>query len=152
MIKFSLTKQVRKLYQPKRADFKKWLTLSLIKHYKIVYIDVIIVSNKISQELNSKYHNKNYPTNVISLEYEQTRKGFDILNGELILCDDIIVEEATQQNISILEHYAHMVVHGVLHLQGLNHIDEHDAEKMEDLETIIMQKLGFSDPYRRKKL
>lgn len=150
MIKFSLTKQVRRIHQPKRADIKNWLISSLIKHYNIVYIDVIIVSKKASQEINNTYRQKDYPTNVISLEYEQTRDDFAILNGEIVLCDEVIVQEAREQNKPVLEHYAHMVIHGILHLQGFDHIEGKKAQEMENLETKIMQKLGFSDPYRRK--
>lgn len=100
-----------------------------------------------SAQLNYNYRNKNYPTNVISLEYSESRDEYAHLYGELILCDSIIVKEAVEQNKSVAAHYAHMIIHGILHLQGLEHDTDEKAEYMENLETQIMQKLGLTNPY-----
>lgn len=147
MLHLSLTKQVRKAYQPKRTDVQKWLRQSLIYTYKNITLDVSIVSSSICAQLNQDYRQKNYPTNVISLEYANTRDEFSMLSGELILCDEVIVKEAQEQNKTVIAHYAHMMVHGMLHLQGLDHQNDAEAEYMEGLESKIMNELGFPNPY-----
>ena len=70
-----------------------------------------------------------------------------LLQGELILCDDVIVAEANEQNKNILAHYAHLILHGMLHIQGMDHIHDVDAVEMESLEIELMSKLGFDNPY-----
>ena len=147
MLHLSLTKQVRKIYQPKRVDIQKWLRQSLLYTYKNITLDVSVVNSLVSAELNQQYRQKNYPTNVISLEYGNTRDEFSMLSGELILCDEVIVKEAQEQNKTVIAHYAHMVVHGMLHLQGLDHQNDTEAEYMEGLESKIMNGLGFINPY-----
>jgi len=147
MLKFSLIKNVRKAHQPKYKDVAKYTKLALIRKYNSVYIDILIVSSVRSRELNLEYRNKDYPTNVISLEYSDTREQFNILQGELILCDDVIVKEAKEQGKSIISHYTHMIIHGILHLQGLDHKNPSEAKHMESLEIKILQELGFQNPY-----
>ncbi|HLX52623.1 MAG TPA: rRNA maturation RNase YbeY [Aquella sp.] len=142
----SLTKYVRKPYQPKLNQVKSYIRQSLVKKFNALNIDVVIVSAEVSRELNLKYRGRDYPTNVISLEDRSTREEFNILQGELILCDEIIVDEA-KIITNIEAHYAHMMVHGVLHLQGFDHIQDGDALQMEDLEVQILKKLGFDNPY-----
>lgn len=147
MINFSLSKKVRRSYQPKRIDISKWLHASLIHKYNSVYIDIAIVDSQTSKFLNNQYRQKDNPTNVISLEYNDTRDEFAILTGELYLCDEVIVNEALSQNKDILSHYAHMIVHGLLHLQGLDHIKLKEAHHMESLEINILKKFGIKNPY-----
>ncbi|MBY0379708.1 MAG: rRNA maturation RNase YbeY [Burkholderiales bacterium] len=117
------------------------------KDYSQVNIAIIIVNAKRSSEFNRQYRNQSNATNVISLEYSQSREVFKFLYGELILCDEVIVDEAINQNKSIMAHYAHMVIHGVLHLQGLDHQNDIEAIKMENLEVNILNGLGFANPY-----
>lgn len=147
MINFSLSKNIRRNYQPKRNDISKWLRQSLIKKYKHVYIVISIVNSETSQTLNNHYRQKDAPTNVISLEYSDTRDEFAMLSGELILCDEVIVREASQQGKSIFDHYAHMIIHGLLHIQSLDHIEADEAEYMENLEITILQKFDIKNPY-----
>jgi probable rRNA maturation factor len=145
---FSLTKEVRRSYQPKRQQVEAWIKASLIDSYNNVSVNVIIVPEQRSQELNLAYRNKDKPTNVISLEYpDSSHIGYHALMGELILCDAVIVQEAELQGKSILAHYAHMVIHGMLHLQGLDHETVDCAKKMEALEISIMAQFEFSNPY-----
>ena len=75
------------------------------------------------------------------MEYADSREQFNLLSGEIILCDEVIVAEATNQAQSVLKHYAHMLIHGVLHLQGYDHQNNADAEQMETLEAQILQSL-----------
>lgn len=147
IFQINLTKNVRKLYQPKLNQVKSYIRNSLIKKYNAISISVIIVSALKSRELNLKYRNRDYPTNVISLEDRSTLSQFNMLQGELILCDEVIKNEAGSMG-KIEAHYAHMLVHGVLHLQGLDHIEDDEANKMERLEIKILKKLGFSNPYK----
>lgn len=143
----SVLKQYKKLHQPKVVEIKSWVRHAILKKYNNVSINIIIVNKEDSQRLNLQYRNKNNSTNVISLEYAETRDSFNILSGELILCDEVIVKEAIEQNKSIIAHYAHMIVHGILHIQGLDHQDENEAKYMESQEIKIMQQLQFPNPY-----
>jgi len=138
---------VRRAHQPKKDMVKRWLMAALTKQYQQICIDILIVSAATSQQYNSQQRKIDKPTNVIALEYPDSRDQFAILTGELILCDTIIVAEAEAQNKSILDHYAHLLVHGMLHLQGLDHQHAPDAEKMERLEIEILQGLGVANPY-----
>ena len=147
MINFSLTKHIRHSSQPNKIVVSKWLQKSLINSYKIVSIDISIVNSEISQKLNQQYRNKDYPTNIITLEYANTRQEFKMLSGEMILCHDIIVKEAKEQNKNIFDHYAHLIVHGMLHLQGLDHVLKADATHMENLEIEILNYFSIKNPY-----
>lgn len=144
---FSLTKEVRRLHQPKKKQVMAWINSSLIKEYTNVSIQITIVSQQKSQQLNLIYRGQNKPTNVISLEYPGLSFGTPLLVGEIILCDAVIVDEALAQHKTILEHYAHMLIHGMLHLQGFDHENEKDAMIMEGLEIDIMAQFGFNNPY-----
>lgn len=107
----------------------------------------IVVSEEI-QNLNRTYRNKDKPTNVLSFPFEKI-EGVDLpLLGDVVICASVVEQEAQQQGKPVLDHWAHMVVHGVLHLLGYDHIDEADAEEMESLEIKVLQGLGIADPYQ----
>lgn len=148
MLKFSLQREVRRDYQPTRVQIGKWLRLSLRHKYSISTISISIVDSATSQQLNLDYRGIDKPTNVISLEYAASREQLALLSGELILCDDVIVREAQEQGKPIIAHYAHMIIHGMLHLQGYDHLDDADANQMEVLEINLLQQLGFTNPYQ----
>lgn len=109
-----------------------------------------IVSVAESQQLNNDYRGKNKPTNVLSfpmqLELDDIPMS-EIILGDLAICAEVVEQEAIQQQKSAHSHWAHMVVHGMLHLQGYDHVDDADAHQMETLESTIIQQLGFADPY-----
>lgn len=147
MLNFSLNKIIRKKHQPTKSLVKDIINASILKKYTQVYIDITIVSPEESQTANLSYRNKDVPTNVIALEYADTRDNFLILNGEIILCDSIIVDEARTQNKEVLHHYIHMIVHAMLHIQGLDHILENERLKMEKMEIEILKKLSVQNPY-----
>jgi probable rRNA maturation factor len=148
MLKFSLIRNSAPAHQPKRNQIEKLIRASLQQKYVNVILSLSIVDLVSSQELNLEYRGIDKPTNVISLEYPEAREQFNFLSGELILCDEVIQVEAAAQGKSILEHYAHMIIHGVLHLQGYDHQIDEEAETMELLERQIMHNLGFADPYQ----
>lgn len=115
-----------------------------------------IVSEAESQHLNNDYRGKNKPTNVLSFPMQmdevfvggdESQPDFHML-GDLAVCARVVANEAKEQHKTLEEHWAHMIVHGMLHLQGYDHLEDDEAEQMEQLEINIMQKLGFANPYR----
>ncbi len=153
----SLYKSVKALYQPKKNRVLSWVKKSIMFDYTHIYININVVSSSQSQELNYQYRNINKATNVISLEYNTSNNTLNtlatdsqnsLLFGDLFLCDEVIVSEAVIQNKSIMDHYAHMIIHGVLHLQGFDHLNDIDAKEMESLEIDILQKFAINNPYK----
>ena len=103
-----------------------------------------IVGAEEGQQLNREYRKKDYATNVLTFDYTQE----PVVTADLVLCAPVIEREAKEQNKSLEEHYAHMLVHGTLHAQGWDHeTSEADAEEMEAYESDILRELGFEDPY-----
>lgn len=120
---------------------------------------VELVSDDRSQELNRDYRGKDKPTNILSfpgVEPEELQDMIDFAKaggpplplGDLIIADCVVVREAAEQNKPVDHHFAHLLVHGVLHLLGYDHIEEDEAEKMETLERHILSGLDIPDPYR----
>lgn len=106
-----------------------------------------LVDEAESRELNSGYRHQDKPTNVLSFPFEAPL-GVDVgLLGDLVICAPVVAREASEQGKPLAAHWAHMVVHGMLHLQGYDHIEENDAERMETLEREILAGLGYPDPY-----
>ena len=99
------------------------------------------------QALNKQYRNQDKPTNVLSFPMQSPDEVDVRLLGDIVLCAEVIRQEAEQQSKSEQSHWAHMVVHGMLHLQGYDHIDNEEAEAMEQLEIRILNQLGFESPY-----
>ena len=147
ILNIGVIKEVRKSHQPKKDLILKVIKKCLVKRYNFVNMEIIFVSLNKSQQLNFQFRQKNSPTNVISIEYQEDRDAFNILNGELYLCDEIVVQESLQQNKTILSHYIHLLIHGILHIQGFDHIKDEDAVVMEQKEIMIMQQLGYNNPY-----
>lgn len=147
MIKFSLNREQVQAYHPSRGQLTRWIRASLQHKYLNVVLSLSLVSAEDSQQLNLSYRGQDKATNVISVEYAAGRAEYSLLSGELILCDAVIISEAAQQQKPLLAHYAHLLIHGLLHLQGYDHIDDSEAEQMEQLEITILAKLGFANPY-----
>jgi probable rRNA maturation factor len=132
---------------PVERDFQTWLIETVCLFQQDAEVTIRVVDEQESQQLNGEYRGKSKPTNVLSFPFEAP-PGIEIdLLGDLIICKQVVEREAQEQNKSITSHWAHMVVHGALHLLGYDHIDDEDAQEMESLEVEIMQKMGFSDPY-----
>lgn len=117
-----------------------------------VQVSLRIVDLKESQQLNHEYREKDKPTNVLSFPMElpeELIKEMPVsLLGDLVICAQIVAEEAVQQEKTNDAHWAHMLVHGLLHLQGYDHIEDEDAEQMELKEIEILNTLGFDNPYQ----
>ena len=123
----------------KVKDCKLWLSeLATEKSF----ITIRIVSEKDSSELNRQFRKIDKPTNILSFLIEDNP-----LTGDLILCHPIIKEEAKEQNKEIISHYAHLVIHGYLHLLGYDHENDKEAIKMEAKEIGVLDRLGFPNPY-----
>jgi len=136
---------------PTEADFQHWLEAVLPKFQPEAEVTIRIVDESESQELNFNYRGKDKPTNVLSFPFE-VPDGIELsLLGDLIICRQVVEQEAAEQSKTLAAHWAHMVVHGSLHLLGYDHIVDEEAEEMEALETEIMQELGFADPYLAEK-
>ncbi len=115
-------------------------------------VSLRIVSAVESQQLNLDYRGKNNPTNILSFPMQIDLEEHlmpDMMLGDLAICAEVVEREAQQQQLSLNAHWAHMMVHGMLHLQGYDHIQNDEAEKMEKIETQVMLVLGFSDPYQQ---
>ncbi|QEH13109.1 rRNA maturation RNase YbeY [Histophilus somni] len=108
---------------------------------------VRIVDEEESHHLNLTYRGKDKPTNVLSFSFECPDEIELPLIGDLVICRQVVEREATEQEKPLMAHWAHMIVHGSLHLLGYDHIEDDEAEEMERLETEIMLSLGFTDPY-----
>jgi len=109
---------------------------------------VRVVDIKEIQELNRTYRHKDSPTNVLSFPFEAP-EGLDLpILGDIVICHEVVVNEASEQAKSVAAHWAHMVVHGVLHLLGFDHVDDTEAEEMEALEVKILAGLAYANPYQ----
>ena len=106
-------------------------------------ITVRIVDAEEGQALNRDYRHKDYATNVLTFDYTQE----PVVMADLILCAPVIEREAQEQNKELVAHYAHMLVHGALHAQGWDHLEDDEAQAMEQREREILAALGFDDPY-----
>jgi probable rRNA maturation factor len=111
-------------------------------------LTIRIVDEAESQELNSEYRGKDKPTNVLSFPFEAPAHVPIPLLGDLIVCKQVVEREAVEQGKTLTAHWAHMIVHGCLHMLGFDHIEDEEAEEMEGIERIIMNDLGIEDPYK----
>ena len=136
---------------PTEQDIQLWLNKTIPQFQENAELTVRIVDTQESHQLNHEYRGKDKPTNVLSFPFEAP-PGIELdLLGDLIICRQVVEKEAEEQNKPLLAHWAHMVVHGSLHLLGYDHIEDDEAEEMESLETEIMQAMGFEDPYILEK-
>ncbi|NOI15888.1 rRNA maturation RNase YbeY [Vibrio hepatarius] len=136
---------------PSFDDVQRWLSNTVEKFQTQAEVTVRIVDEEESHQLNHEYRGKDKPTNVLSFPFEAP-PGIEIdLLGDLIICRQVVEREAKEQGKPLMAHWAHMVVHGSLHLLGYDHIEDDEAEEMESLETEIMQSMGFEDPYIAEK-
>ncbi len=137
---------------PEFADVHHWLETVISPFQSQAEVTVRIVDTEESHQLNHEYRGKDRPTNVLSFPFEAPPEVEIDLLGDLVICRQVVEREAKEQNKPLIAHWAHMVVHGSLHLLGYDHIEENEAQEMESLETEIMQKMGYEDPYLAEKL
>ncbi|TXG97388.1 MAG: rRNA maturation RNase YbeY [Rhodocyclaceae bacterium] len=125
---------------PLRTDFVRWARAALVGGGEIT---IRLVDADEGQALNNEYRGKDYATNVLSFPYEVE----PVTQGDLVICPSVVAREAAEQNKPLDAHYAHLTVHGMLHLQGWDHENDDEAQEMEDEEREILAALGYPDPY-----
>jgi len=127
---------------PSRSQLRRWIRASLGRDATIT---LRIVGANEGRELNRAYRKKDYATNVLTFVYDPSPDG--ILAGDIVLCAAVVAKEAHEQRKELMHHYAHLVAHGSLHLQGYDHEAEGDAEKMERREIALLGRMKIPDPY-----
>ncbi|BGI50958.1 MAG: rRNA maturation RNase YbeY [Arsenophonus endosymbiont of Ceratovacuna japonica] len=132
---------------PNKSTFQHWLVILLSQFYYTTEITIRIVDIIESQNLNLIYRGINKPTNVLSFPFKTLDNISLSLLGDLIICKEIVEKEAIEQYKTLNSHWAHIVIHGCLHLLGYNHENNFKAKKMETIEIKIMKKLGYPNPY-----
>lgn len=130
---------------PKTADFRRWAQAALADAPAAAQIVVRIVDETEGAELNQRYRGKAGPTNVLAFAYRAAND--QDLHGDLVMCAPVVQREAQAQGKPATAHWAHMCVHGILHLRGYDHATQDEADVMEGLETSILAGLGFPGPY-----
>ncbi len=146
----TVQRAVAKNEMPAATQLKQWAKEVLKSKTPDVEMTIRIVTVAEMTELNTQYRHKTGATNVLSFPYDMP-VGLDdgpVLLGDIVICANIVQQEAAAQGKPVIAHWAHMVVHGTLHLLGYDHETPADADIMESLEKMILKKLGFSDPYQ----
>ncbi len=133
---------------PIRSWFRKWIRAALQHDAEIV---LRVVGEAEARSLNRDFRHRDYATNVLTFAYDSAQAKGRPATGDIVLCAPVIEKEARQQHKSVRAHYAHLAVHGVLHLQGYDHESERDAAVMEQLETEILGRLGYENPYEENQ-
>lgn len=132
---------------PGIADFERWIAATAIEQQFSGEITIRIVDEDEITELNRNYRGKNQPTNVLSFPHEKIPEISIVILGDIIICAPIVKQEAIAQNKALTAHWAHLTIHGLLHLLGYSHLNPKDAQEMEQLEIKILTSLGFDNPY-----
>lgn len=145
---------------PSSAQFERWVKtiLTLINLPTTKILTIRVVEEDEIQLLNSQYRHKDKPTNVLSFPFElplglpsEAAEEMSDELGDIVICPKVVLEEAAEQGKSSVDHWAHMVVHGTLHLLGYDHISDDDAARMEELEVKALKQLNIPDPYQTYK-
>jgi probable rRNA maturation factor len=132
---------------PDPQSIERWVSAAIGNRRKSTELSVRIVDNEEGQLLNQQFRGSSGATNVLSFPFENESPEPLSLIGDIVVCAPIVAKEAAEQNKALNAHWAHMIIHGVLHLLGYDHQNDTEANAMEALETEIMQGLGFPPPY-----
>jgi probable rRNA maturation factor len=134
---------------PSVTSFQRWVAAALqgARHHAPAELSIRIVDAREGRSLNRRYRGKDYATNVLSFLVELPRGVTSPLLGDLVICASVVVREAREQHKLPRNHYAHLTVHGVLHLLGYDHMNDAEATQLETLETRILATLDMVDPY-----
>lgn len=135
---------------PVLRTFERWLAAipELQQRRGWSELNILVVGRAAGRRYNRQFRGRDYATNVLSFPYEPAPGEHSGLLGDLVICAPVVAREAREQGKDARDHFAHMTIHGVLHLLGYDHEDERDADAMEALETRILATLGIDDPYR----
>jgi len=133
---------------PSEALFRQWCELALRQRTADSELTIRLVDEPEGRELNRTWRQKDYATNVLSFPADVPDELLDIpLLGDLVICVEVVEREAAEQGKDLQAHWAHLVIHGCLHLLGYDHIEDDEAEEMETLERTLLAELGHPDPY-----
>jgi probable rRNA maturation factor len=132
---------------PAPASFRKWAAAAVAGRILRADLAIRVVDTKEARSLNRHYRGKDYATNVLSFPADLPPGVQVPLLGDLVICAPVVAKEAKEQGKTLACHYAHLTIHGVLHLLGLDHEDEREAQAMELLEREILAGLGYDNPY-----
>ena len=136
---------------PSDADFFRWAWQAMKPFDRKAEISLVLLDGDEAQAYNRDYRGRDYATNVLSFAQDEldefALQAAGTLYGDLIICPQVVEKEAAEQGKSVQEHYAHLTVHGMLHLIGFDHIEDNEAEEMEALEIRILHQLGYDNPY-----
>lgn len=131
---------------PDAAQFNTWVSLVLTQQKRAGQVSIYLVDKEEGLNLNQQYRGKDYATNVLAFPAANPSKRMPLL-GDLVICVPVVLEEAQTQHKHADDHFAHLTIHGTLHLLGFDHIESEDATHMEQLETILLAQLGIANPY-----
>lgn len=133
---------------PAEAQLRRWCELALRQRQADSELTIRLVDEAEGRELNRTWRHKDYATNVLSFPADVPDELLDIpLLGDLVICVPVVEREAAEQGKEAAAHWAHLVIHGCLHLLGYDHIEDAEAEEMEELERQLLAELGYPDPY-----
>ena len=136
---------------PSERDFYRWTWSALKNEYRRAGISLILLDEEEARDYNRDYRGKDYATNVLSFALNEGEilpdQFSDGLYGDLVICPQVVLKEAAEQGKTPEQHFAHLTIHGVLHLMGYDHIEDTEAEEMEALETRLLNQLAYPDPY-----
>ncbi|AAO27105.1 hypothetical protein YbeY [Buchnera aphidicola str. Bp (Baizongia pistaciae)] len=136
------------IFLPKKCQYLIWIRSSLMHVYQSnIKVLIRIVEKSEIKSLNYKFRQKNKATNILSFSYINDKMIDKNYIGDLIICSEIVTEEAKKKNVTLESHWAHITIHGILHLLGYNHDNLNNRIKMEYLETKIMASLNYKNPY-----
>ncbi len=141
-LKLDLQIGTRAVRPPTPRQVRRWAKAALRKPGELT---VRVVGSAEARRLNLRYRGEDHATNVLSFPYVLSR---GVINGDIVLCAPVIAREARSQGKTLEAHFAHLVVHATLHLQGYDHTRQREAQRMETLEKKLLAKLGYPDPYQ----
>ena len=147
MVKIEVQYALRDPSLPGEKDFSKWAAAVESKIHATDEVALRVVGQQEITRLNERYRKKSQPTNVLSFPADLPAQITLSFLGDIIICAPMVVKEADQQHKTHASHWAHMAVHGILHLQGYDHGNDQEAAEMENLEIEILNRLGFANPY-----
>jgi probable rRNA maturation factor len=146
-LEVDVTYAARRPWAPRRTQFAAWAAAALPNSVQLAALSVRVVGAARSRSLNARYRQRNEPTNVLSFAGAGVSPGGRRFLGELVICAPVVAHEAKVQGKPAPAHWAHITVHGILHLLGFDHERDAEARKMAAREIQILDRLGFSDPY-----
>ncbi|MDR6177305.1 MULTISPECIES: rRNA maturation RNase YbeY [unclassified Pseudomonas] len=133
---------------PEEPDLRRWCELALRTRQGDSELTIRLVDEDEGRELNRTWRHRDYATNVLSFPADVPDEFLDIpLLGDLVICAPVVAREAAEQGKPAAAHWAHLVIHGCLHLLGYDHLEDDEAEEMEELERQLLAELGYPDPY-----